>query len=161
MVRQSFGTLLVLLGFVVPSSDSFADHHEAGEIEAAVKLFYSQLSTSKYEQAMEHVAIGSSGYVAEGELFSIGSDQVRQGVVKGLEDGEKNGVEMKMRPKEIKVAVYGDTAIATYLIDATFKEADEDEAEEKVNRGTLVWTKKDEVWKIVHWHVSNLEPIED
>ena len=68
---------------------------------------------------------------------------------------------MDVQPHDIKVAVHGGTAIATYLVDAKTKEADEDEAKEQINRGTLVWARTDDGWKIVHWHVSELVPDEN
>jgi len=152
MVRQTFGVLLVALA--IPSSTGFADHHEAGQVEASVKTFYSQLSSGDYEEAMDHVAIGSNGYVAKGDLVEIGSEQARQQIVKMLKDADQRGAEMDLNPKNIKVAVHGDTAIATYTVDATTKEADQDETEEHINRGSLVWAKRGDGWKILHWHVS-------
>lgn len=161
MVRQASRAFVIVFAVIAASSTSLADHHEAGEVEAAVKKFYSQLSSGQFEKAMGHVAIGGNGYVAKGGLMAIGSEEVRQGIVKLLQDGAEQGAEMDLQPQEIKVAVHGDTAIATYLVDAKTKEADEDEAKEQVNRGSLVWVRTDNGWKIVHWHVSELVPDEN
>lgn len=146
--------LLVLLGFSLPLH---ADHHEAGEVTKAVEQFYSQMSAGKFADAIGHLAIGSRGYVLEGGLMTIESEEMRQGIVQALEEGRARGAEMLLEPKEIKVTVHGKIAIATYLIDAEFKEPDADRAEAEASRGTLIWNLTDDGWKIVHWHVSNAE----
>ncbi|KAA5542271.1 nuclear transport factor 2 family protein [Roseiconus nitratireducens] len=158
MFRQAL--CLLFLVAAIPSSETFADHHEPGQVESAVKTFYSQLSSGEFEKAMGHTANGSSGYVAKGGLTEIGSDEVRQQIVKMLKDGQERGAEMELRPKDIKVTVHGDVAIATYMVDAAVKGADQDESEEQVNRGTLVWAKQGDDWKILHWHVSEFVPNE-
>ena len=66
-----------------------------------------------------------------------------------------------MRPEYIKVAIHGEIAIATYLVDATLKESEDHDEEHQVNRGSLIWESTDAGWKIVHWHVSQLVTDED
>ena len=161
MFRQASRAVFLAFAVLAASGTSLADHHEVGEVEAAVKQFYSQLSSGQFKEAMGHVAIGGNGYVAEGVLMAIDSEEVRQGIVKLLQDGAERGAEMDLRPQDIKVVIHGNTAIATYLIDAKTKQADDDEAKEQVNRGSLVWAKTDDGWKIVHWHVSELVPDEN
>ena len=124
----------------VPSSPAVADHHEAGE----------------YEKALSHIQLGGNGYVADGVLASIPSEKVRQMITDGWKKEHEAGMEMKFRPEYISVAVHGPVAIATYLVEATLKESEDDDEETKGNRGTLVWQNTDNGWKIVHWHVSKL-----
>ena len=74
MVRQAFRASVLVFAVIAASSTSFADHHEVGEVEKAVKKFYSQLSSGQFKEAMNHVAIGGNGYVAQGGLMAIGSE---------------------------------------------------------------------------------------
>ena len=146
---------------VICASDVLADHHEAGEVEMAVRQFYRQLSAGEYKQALNRVKLGANGYVAEGLLATIASEEIRQMVVGNMTEDREKGAEMTLRPEYIKVAVHGKIAIATYLIDATIKESNEHDEESQVNRGSLIWQNTENGWKIVHWHVSKLTTEED
>jgi hypothetical protein len=147
--------------FVGSASLVSADHHEAGEVEMAVRQFYGQLTVGQYEEALSHVKLGANGYVEKGVLATMESEEIREMVVSDMEEDKENGAEISLRPEYIHVAVHGKIAIATYLVDATIKEPGHDDDESQVNRGTLVWENTDDGWKIVHWHVSKLANDDD
>jgi hypothetical protein len=161
MWHRCFRALAIVALTAVFSSEVVADHHEAGEVEMAVRQFYAQLSAGEYQEALGHVKLGANGYVAEGLLATMVSEEVREMVVTDMKEAQENGAEMTLRPEYINVAVHGNIAIATYLVDAMTKDSGDDEEKQQVNRGSLVWQNTDDGWKIVHWHVSKLTTDED
>jgi ketosteroid isomerase-like protein len=161
MLRTSITASTLLVSMLLPHGDLRADHHEPAEIKKAVETFYSQLSGGKFAEALAHMADGARGYVATGELTEVENAEVRQAIVGMLKEGAQRGAEMDLRPQDIKVTMHGTIAIATYTVDATIKEAGDDEAERHLNRGTLVWAKHSDGWKIIHWHVSQAADDDD
>jgi ketosteroid isomerase-like protein len=145
-----------VLVLVVFSARVHADHHEAGEVEAAVRTFYAQLSAGRFEEAFAHMKLGANGYLPDGILAAIPTEEVRRMAVNAYAEAREAGLEMNLRPEYLNVATHGNLAIATYLVDGTIKDNNDAEEERQVNRGTLVWQQTDQGWKIVHWHVSRL-----
>ena len=161
MLNRSLMTLTIIALLAAFSPQAIADHHEADEVEKAVRIFYGQFSAGDYEAAMSHFKLGANGYLPAGLLATLASEDIRKMVVADMNEDSENGAEMRLRPEYIKVAVHGKIAIATYLIDATIRESDEHDEESQVNRGSLVWQHTDDGWKIVHWHVSKLATDDD
>lgn len=74
-------------------------------------------------------------------------------------EGEHKGLtavaDLKLSPEDLKIDVFGSTAIATFLARARFQSGAETIS--KSERATLVFVKYDGSWKIVHEHLSPAE----
>ena len=64
MLHRCVTLVAVAAMTAVCSSEVIADHHEAGEVEMAVRQFYAQLSAGEYAEALSHIKLGANGYVA-------------------------------------------------------------------------------------------------
>ncbi len=74
--------------------------------------------------------------------------------------GEHEGLEaingLSMRANDLKVDIFGEVGIATFILDYHFK-AGTDTVEKKA-RATMVFVKERDAWKIVHEHFSAFVP---
>lgn len=89
--------------------------------------------------------------------FSASSPS-RQGA-SAARKGERDGLAaisgLKMQPEDLKIDVFGDVGIATFVLDSSFKVgADTIERQE---RSTLVFVKEHGAWKIAHEHFSPMQ----
>ena len=75
-LQQLTQSLLVLVVCLYPQI-SKADHHEPGEVEAAIRQFYRQLATGQFEEAFAHMQLGSRGYLPFGVLSEIPDENTR------------------------------------------------------------------------------------
>jgi len=74
-------------------------------------------------------------------------------------EGEHKGLSaltgLKLRTENLQVDVFNDTAVATFIMAASFPSGGETIT--KRERGTLVFVKHGGSWKIVHEHFSTME----
>lgn len=85
---------------------------------------------------------------ADGQLSRQDATAARQGEHDGL--GSIN--DLSMRADDVKIDVFGDVAIATFVLEARFKAGTD--TIEKQARSTLVFVKERGDWKIAHEHFS-------
>ncbi len=76
----------------------------------------------------------------------------RKGEQDGL--GAVNG--MKMQADGLKIDVFGEVGIATFILDYSFDRGGE--SIQKKERTTLVFVKEGGAWKIAHEHLSPIKP---
>jgi hypothetical protein len=140
---------------------AYADHHEPGQVENLVRQFYQQMATGEFEKAFSHMQLGARGYLPFGVLSEVRDEQSRQVVIAMYQKAHEEGARINLRPKYIKVTMHGDVALATYLIEGTVQESADEDRQRQLNRVSLIWTKTDSGWKIIHWHASQSEPADD
>jgi ketosteroid isomerase-like protein len=92
-----------------------------------------------------------------GEKFTkFGSGPGKRLDAEAAREGEHNGLRaatgLKLRADDLKVDVFGGTAVATFILTASFQAGAEPVT--KHERGTLVLVRKEGSWKIVHEHFS-------
>ncbi len=75
---------------------------------------------------------------------------------KGEHEGLSAISDLKMHARDLKIDVFGDVAIATFILDSSFKAAGA--AHQKEDQGTLVFVKNQGDWKITHEHFSPFKP---
>jgi ketosteroid isomerase-like protein len=80
------------------------------------------------------------------------ADAGRKGEHEGL--GSING--LKMKADALKVDVFGTVGVATFILDYSFETAGK--TVHARERTTMVFVKDDESWKIVHEHLSPINP---
>ncbi|MEW6155917.1 MAG: nuclear transport factor 2 family protein [Verrucomicrobiota bacterium] len=81
----------------------------------------------------------------------LDADAGRKGEHEGL--GAISGLTMKA--EQLKIDVFGEVAIATFLLDYEFVAANE--TIHRKERSTLVFVKHDRSWKIAHEHLSPIK----
>jgi ketosteroid isomerase-like protein len=76
--------------------------------------------------------------------------------------GEHEGLatlsDLVMRADDLKIDVFGDLAIATFILNSRFKHGTD--SIEKKNRSTLVFVKDQGEWKITHEHFSAFKGVQ-
>lgn len=97
------------------------------------------------------------GYHLYGPRFTrfSGASAVRQDAAdtRRIEhDGLASLQGLKMRAEALKVDVFGDVGIATFILDYSFEDAGRTVL--KKDRTTMVFVKADGEWKITHEHLS-------
>ena len=63
---------------------------------------------------------------------------------------------LKMRADALKIDVFGNVGIATFILDYSFNSGGE--VVRKRDRSTLVSVKEGKAWKIAHEHLSPINP---
>jgi ketosteroid isomerase-like protein len=71
---------------------------------------------------------------------------------KGEHEGLNAISDLKMHANDLKIEVFGEVAIATFILDSSFKAAGN--GHQKQDQGTLVFVKDHGDWKITHEHFS-------
>jgi ketosteroid isomerase-like protein len=75
---------------------------------------------------------------------------------KGEHDGLRPLTGLKMRATALKIDVFGDVGIATFILEYSFdRGGGTTQARE---RATLVFVKEGGAWKIAHEHLSSIKP---
>jgi ketosteroid isomerase-like protein len=75
---------------------------------------------------------------------------------KGEHDGLGAANGLKMRADALKIDVFGNVGIATFILDYSFDSGGQ--AIHRKNRSTLVFVKEGGAWKIAHEHLSPIHP---
>ena len=75
---------------------------------------------------------------------------------KGEHDGLGAIKGLKMRADALKIDVFGNVGIATFILDYSFDSGGE--TKHAMERTTMVFVKEDGAWKIAHEHLSPIKP---
>jgi ketosteroid isomerase-like protein len=75
---------------------------------------------------------------------------------KGEHDGLGSAKGLKMRANALKIDVFGNVGIATFILDYSFDSSGE--SVHRKERSTLVFVKEGGAWKIAHEHLSRIDP---
>ena len=159
-LKQLTQSLLVLVVCLYPQIAK-ADHHEPGEVEAAIRQFYGHIAAGQFEEAFAHMQLGARGYLPFGVLSEMPDENTRKLVVAQYSKGYEEGARITMRPQYIKVTTHGSVAIATFLVEGTIKGPEDEEPQRELNRASVIWNKTDSGWKMLHWHISAVDTEED
>jgi ketosteroid isomerase-like protein len=88
-----------------------------------------------------------------------GPTLIRQDAAAGRK-GEHDGLaaidDLKMRADDLKIDLFGDVGVATFILNSSFRAGAK--TVEKTDRGTLVFVKEHGSWKITHEHFSSIQP---
>ena len=75
---------------------------------------------------------------------------------KGEHDGLTSITGLQMRADDLKIDVFGDTAVATFILNYSFQSTTN--RVQKKDRATMVFVKDEDGWRIVHEHLSMPQP---
>jgi len=138
---------------LVRTVDLQADDPEAGaQIERRLHEVFVAAENKDFEQL--------ESYHLYGHKFTrfSGTSAARQdaAATRRIEqDGLASLQGLKMRADALKVDVFGDVGIATFILDYSFEAGDT--TVPKKDRTTLVFVKVDGQWKITHEHLSPIK----
>ncbi|HEV2860622.1 MAG TPA: serine hydrolase [Pyrinomonadaceae bacterium] len=129
-------------------SPGAGDPRAEAEVREAVADFIAGYNSGNVEQLGRRVAAGRNGFQAEGGFLRevVDLDELRAAF--------KSGVRLKFEMRELEVAVYGDTALATGFFGGAVNIPNGASRTEGPWRASLLWNKQDGVWKLVHSHMS-------
>jgi len=157
-VRQSASALVVALLAAgcasLPTTDPQADYpEERAQIERRLQEVFAAAVDMDFNRL--------DGYHFYGSKFTkfSGSSSERQDATtgrKGEHDGLGSIKGLKMRADALKIDVFGNVGIATFILDYSY-----DSGTETVHakeRATMVFVKESGAWKIAHEHLSPIKP---
>ena len=162
---KSFGELLIAnildpLGMNetapnVPKIISTKSSNPAGqaaeaEVKAAVMDIIAGFNSGNLDQIERHLAPQQNRFPGNGSFLTSFIDKADLG------SAFQNGLKLKFDVHNLEVAVYGDSAIATFFMDGTITPRNAPSRPDGPWRNSFFFNKQDAAWKLVHSHQSAL-----
>jgi ketosteroid isomerase-like protein len=145
--------VLALIAFILSYSVAAppADASDADDVRAAVVDLYAKLNAADADAFIEYMLPeGYTEFGASGRaLFMIDQDYVREGFA--------SGIKADLEVRELKVRVFRDSAIVTgYRVGSIAMPGEE--PRERTLCLSMMWTRQEDKWKLVHVHLSPHNP---
>jgi CubicO group peptidase (beta-lactamase class C family) len=161
---KSFGELLIAnilepLGMnetapnvpkMVSTKSPKADEAAEAEVKSAVIDLVAGYNSSNADQIEKHLASQNNHFKREGGFLTSFVDLAE------LRNAFKAGLKLNLEVFNLETAVYGNTAIATFVMRGTITPPNDRPRVEGPWRSSYVWNKQDGGWKLVHAHESPL-----
>lgn len=161
---KSFGELLIAnilepLGMdetapnvprIVPTKSTNPDPAAEAEIKAAMMDIINGYNTGNVDQIEKRLSAQQNRFAADGGFlisFIDGAD---------LRQGFRAGLKINMEVQDLQTAVYGPSAVSTFIASGTITPPNGTARPDGPWRGSFFWNKQDGVWKLVHSHQSAL-----
>lgn len=136
---------------IVSTKSPNADGQAAeAEVKAAVMDIVDGYNSGNIDQIERRLAPQHNRFRGEGGFLTsfIDAAAVRQAV--------QAGFKLKFEVHNLEAAVYGDSAIATFLMQGTVTPPNGSQRTEGPWRTSYIWNKQGGAWKLVHAHLSAL-----
>ena len=139
----------------VPTMVSTKSPNAAGQAaEAEVKTALTDLiagfNSGNVDQIQQRLAPQQNRFYAEGGFLTRFIDPVE------LKGAFQAGFKVKFEVNNLETAVYGDSAITTFIVRSLVTPANGPQRTDGPWRSSYFWNKQDGVWKLVHAHQSPL-----
>ena len=131
-------------------SPTNTDQAAEAEVKAAVMDLVAGYNSSNVEQIERRLAPQSNRFRGEGGFLTAFVDAPE------LKQAFQTGFKVNMQVHNLEVAVYGNSAIATFFAGTTVTPANGPPRTEGPWRCSYFWNKQDGAWKLVHAHQSSL-----
>jgi CubicO group peptidase (beta-lactamase class C family) len=131
-------------------SPSAASRVAEEEVKAAVMDIISGFNSGNVEQIERRLAPQQNRFPGEGGFLTSFIDATE------LRAAFQAGFKIKFETQNLEAAVYGDSAIATFLLSGTVTPPGGNPRNDGPWRGSFFWNKQDGAWKLVHSHQSAL-----
>jgi ketosteroid isomerase-like protein len=151
MITRVIVVLLVLVSSAAPQVQGDSNTLEA-EVRAALAEFISAFNNLDWDRF--RLSFDDNATVFYPRAFPERAngraefEKAFRGVFQQIRGGRTAGPYMDIQPREIKIQMFDDIAVATFHLD---------DRQGFVNRRTIVLQKRDSQWKIVHLHASEVE----
>ena len=148
-------TAITAVALTSPTA-SAAEDPESAAVKKSIVQFYQHLGDGDMKAAFAILDTESSGFLPAGMSIEIRNESAHARATANAAAKREAGRRVELRPKHISVRMLGaDHAVASFYADGTITEGGE--SSEVIRRVSFVLHKKGDAWKIVHWHISNLE----
>lgn len=129
-------------------SPGAGDPRAETEVREAVADLIDGYNSGNVEQIERRMAAQRNGFQGEGGPLRdiVDLDELRGAF--------KSGVRLKFEMRELEVAVYGDTALATGFFGGTVSRPNGTSNPDGPWRASFVWNRQDGAWKLAHSHLS-------
>jgi CubicO group peptidase (beta-lactamase class C family) len=131
-------------------SPNAAGEAAEAEVKAAVMDIITGYNSGNVDQIQARLAPQNNRFVGEGGFLTRFID------VAELKGAFQAGFKLKVEVSDLEAAVYGDSAITTFLARTTITPPNGPPRTDGPWRGSYFWNKQDGVWKLVHAHQSPL-----
>ena len=128
---------------------------DAEDVAAAVRAVYKALNNGDAAGYAELIADGYVNFPRTGAL--LGGGGTAEEARSNINDRFRAGLDFSLQVHHVGVKVYGQAAIATYYTTGPTTYPD-GSILQGTFRASLVWVKQGASWKIVHLHISELQP---
>ncbi|MBV9928534.1 MAG: serine hydrolase [Acidobacteria bacterium] len=129
-------------------SPGAGDPRAEQEVREAVADLLAGYNNGNVEQIERRLAAQRNGFQGEGGFLGDIVD------IEELRGAFKSGVRLKFEMRDLEVAAYGDTALATGFFGGTVSRPNGSSRPDGPWRASFVWNRQDGVWKLVHSHLS-------
>ena len=120
------------------------------EVKAAVMDIIAGFNSSNVDQIEKRLAAQQNRFQGDGGFLTSFIDATE------LRGAFQAGFKVKMEVNNLEAAVYGDSAITTFLVATTITPPNGPVRTEGPWRSSIFWNKQDGAWKLVHSHQSPL-----
>ncbi|HEX8474964.1 MAG TPA: serine hydrolase [Pyrinomonadaceae bacterium] len=139
----------------VPPATTFrspndADRKAEDEVRAALTSFVEGFNAGNVDQIERFLAPQQNGFQPEGGFLSAFLNTAE------LRGAYRSGFKIIFQVHNLETAVYGNTAVSTFIIKGDIAQADGGTRIEGPWRTSFVWNRQDGAWKLVHAHQSPL-----
>jgi CubicO group peptidase (beta-lactamase class C family) len=129
-------------------SPGAGDPRAEREVREAVADLINGYNNGNVEQLERRLAAERNGFQGEGGALRDIVD------LEELRGAFKSGVRLKFEMRDLEVAVYGETALATGFFGGAVSRPNAPDRPEGPWRASFVWNRQGGVWKLVHTHLS-------
>ena len=129
-------------------SPGAGDPRAETEVREAVADLIAGYNNGNVEQIERRLAAQRNGFQGEGGPLRDIVD------LEELRGAFKSGVRLRFEMRDLEVAVYGDTALATGLFGGTVSRPNGNSRPDGPWRASFIWNRQDGVWRLVHTHLS-------
>lgn len=131
-------------------SPAGANRQAEEEVRAALMSYVGGHNSGNVEQVERHLAPTLSGFETSGGFLAAHTEPQE------LRDAFRAGFKLNYQVHALETAVYGDTALSTFILDGTVAPPNAAPRPDGPWRSSFLWHKLDGVWKLVHAHQSAL-----
>ena len=133
---------------VKTSSLSAADQKTQDEVKAALTGLFAAFNSGNVEQIERTLAPQHNSFRDNGGLLTVLVDPAN------LRGFFRNGSKLNFQAHDIEAAVFGDTALTTFILTSTVSPSGGSPFTEGPWRASFIWNRRDGAWKLVHTHQS-------
>ncbi len=120
------------------------------EVKAAVMDIIAGFNSGNVDQIQQRLAPQQNRFYGDGGFLTRFIEAA------DLRGAFHSGLKVKLEVNHLEAAVYGDSAITTFLVSSTITPANGPPRNEGPWRTSYFWNKQDGAWKLVHAHQSPL-----
>ncbi len=131
-------------------SPGHADQKSEDEVKAALMNLVGALNSSNVDLAERYLTPQQNAFRRDGGLLAPFVDSP------SLREDFRAGVKVKIEVSDLEAATYGNTALTTCILGQTVILPGGRVRNDGPLRTSMVWTKQDQAWKLVHAHQSAL-----